>query len=201
MFIYKIGKMSLKLYAVPLLLAGILISCTKKQAEAPVFRYPNGTELTRLQVDSLRDLYGRYLTLNTQNEGDMVVTTVKLPGTLSYSDEKASGSDTELIFIDTLGNELQQETFWKGLAELEWPAVYEEQFRNGDSVVVVKQKKPVSLKEYLAANDSSLINKWEGKMFPFNTLTGLDQVRFKPGDFENKVVVLNYWFTTCAPCI
>lgn len=39
------------------------------------------------------------------------------------------------------------------------------------------------------------------KKFPLPQLTGMDGQLIKPDELRGKPVLLNFWFTTCAPCI
>lgn len=40
-----------------------------------------------------------------------------------------------------------------------------------------------------------------GDPFPFETVTDLNGNMITPADLKGKVVVINYWFTGCKPCI
>lgn len=42
---------------------------------------------------------------------------------------------------------------------------------------------------------------YEGKNFPLNRLQDINGKKLSSTMFENKVVVINCWFTTCLPCI
>jgi thiol-disulfide isomerase/thioredoxin len=40
-----------------------------------------------------------------------------------------------------------------------------------------------------------------GMAFPFELMTDLEGNTIKPEDLKGKIVVINYWFTGCRPCI
>ena len=40
-----------------------------------------------------------------------------------------------------------------------------------------------------------------GKPAPDFTVNDIDGIKFRLGDFKGKVVILNFWSTTCAPCV
>lgn len=71
-----------------------------------------------------------------------------------------------------------------------------------------REKKVANLKGYFSAKtgtpiaqNEADINKMKGEMAPDFTVTTLDGKKISMSSLRGKVVVLNFWFTQCRPCV
>lgn len=106
--------------------------------------------------------------------------------------------------MNSQDNEITKEQFNQLLKELESSKFsYSLEKRGGKKVMVMRPPdNPESQK--ILANIEERKNsqqEWLGREFPFQFMTDVNGNTFRKEDFENKIVVVNYWFVECPPCI
>jgi len=147
-------------------------------------------------------LFTVILTIVTTNAGLSQVTR-------SYHvkfDNKQYRVTEETIVKDTTGEEL---TFgkWTDLLSTGQYRLVPLTLKNGvpDEVLIkpLSKKDKERIKQEMMEMQTSMTRKQftEGESFYNFELTDINGNEWKLSDLQNKVVVLNFWFTRCAPCL
>lgn len=115
--------------------------------------------------------------------------------------ENAIMIDENTVIKDTNGNEVGLPEFMKMMDSGEW--TLEPTFKeNGDldflSLRIASEEEKIAMKTLpMQDNDNALI----GQKAPDFSMTDLDGNPISLAGSAGKVLVLNFWFTTCKPCI
>jgi len=79
-----------------------------------------------------------------------------------------------------------------------------ELYRNNDSIIYSYTwnfKMGENKKAEKAPKEEAGIEKYIGETFPIKTLKTIDNKSIGPNDIIGKPTLVNFWFTTCKPCI
>ncbi len=124
---------------------------------------------------------------------------------LKKETNKLNRKFTSILIFDAEGQKLADET----VNAINKSFDYEQQlFTNDESLIIVykklsKEEKKLRAKksdEYLK-NSKKALDSLNGSAAPDFDVTDIHGNKFKLSDLKGKVVVLNFWFLKCAPCI
>jgi len=180
----------------------------------------DGTSLNKTQVDSLSDLYNDQLEFIYEREDGKTVVIFMLPennkneqsSSFTFiAPETKSNSDTNaiddmekvFIFKDTLGHEITKSAFQQLMRELGGHPAYSISLEDNKRIMTMSPPTSPEAKlmmEKLSEKKATL-NEMIGNPFPFEKMTDIEGNNYNHDSFEGKIVVLNYWFVECAPCI
>jgi len=210
-FSFNTTIMKLKIYTFIFTVTLFVISgVAYAQTAEQQYKLDDGTVLTKTQVDSLSNLYEDKLKFTYKKEGDKLIVQITLPeekapikATESTNTTFGSSQPAKTVYLDTLENEISLEDFRTLIREMEVGMHYKQEERNGQKVMIMRPATNKIAAEDLATIESKKKEslKWQDEKFPFETMTTLDGVSYQPSDFEGKIVLLNYWYVGCIPCI
>ena len=129
---------------------------------------------------------------------------ILLVSTSSFSQTEYFTTDGKTIMTETEKDEMLKkisEKFSKTLKKKMYArAVIKETTKKQDStinhftlnIIDKRTEKEISRKAY---------SQLESKKFSYFELESIDGKRYSLDDFKNKPILINFWFTKCAPCI
>lgn len=189
-------------------------TCLTAQDNTIFYRLENGKSLSKAQLDSLSELYNNRLKFKYEREEGKTIVWVTIPEKekltqsipkkiISPFDTSSVKKDVEYVFLDTLNREITRSAFQGLMKELGVHPTYSVNI-DGD-IKKITLRPPSSdeakalMKEVTYKRDK--LQEMIGKLFPFEKMTDIEGNTYNSEYFEGKVVVFNYWFVECAPCI
>jgi peroxiredoxin len=106
-------------------------------------------------------------------------------------------NDPNTIFKDSLGNNLTSGQVTE-MAIKNSLSISKTESQDGKTIVTVKV---LSRKNQTVNTESEWTNKWKGASLPDFELADFDGRIVTKANLAGKVIVINFWFTRCGPCI
>lgn len=117
----------------------------------------------------------------------------------SYSQSAFNLNDPNIVYKDKEGNPMTKDSVMSFISKGNFGMMKKDLGDGKTEIRLVRQTKVETDERAKATKE--WISKWIGKPFPNFNLSTLKGNSIKPSDLNGKVVVINFWFTGCQPCI
>jgi len=130
--------------------------------------------------------------------------------TWAQTSESTGKADVKHVFQDSLGNEMTRDEIEAYLMDNEDAGVRITRGENNELIMSLKSKKEVRERRAKANLDPETFkktikaaseNKLIGKKLPDYTMTDIMGNTHTAASLKGKIVVMNFWFIGCKPCI
>lgn len=108
-------------------------------------------------------------------------------------------NDPNLVFNDSIGKSLSLDKVKKIVSEGPF-SIKQKLLDNGKTEVVIFPTKKEKLIK-IEGENSAYLKRWIGKPFPDFQLYDINRNILTSSTFQDKLVIINFWFTRCMPCI
>lgn len=175
---------------------------------------PTGKKISKAQLDSISKKYGNRLKMSVINDKDKRVVTIDTlkvdtnqeAQVMTFSRENGKNNNQSKIknkiYKDELGNEITDVTFKEKIKTGEYTSRYEMKSTDESGYdltyfLVLKNEADTEMVKRKMAYISTL----KGRKLPGFKLDLVEGKKVDPAAIKGKVVVLNFWFINCRPCL